>query len=82
MMTNFSLSFALIIALAGLMVAQPLTGVLTAPVWAGQAEQFTPEFHELHKNFDPKHTPKIVAPDRVNGSMSRFRWAPIVIIHP
>jgi superoxide reductase len=75
MMTNFSLSFALIIALAGLMVAQPLAGVLTAPVWAGQAEQFTPEFHELHKNFDPKHTPKIVAPD----SVKRGQWFDVTV---
>lgn len=35
--------------------------------WAAgdQAEQFTPEFRALHKSVDPKHTPKIVAPDRV-----------------
>ena len=33
-----------------------------AAVWAGQAEQFTPEFKEVRKSVDPKHTPKIVAP--------------------
>ena len=32
---------------------------------AGQSEQFTPEFKELRKSPDPKHTPKITAPDRV-----------------
>ena len=32
---------------------------------AGQAEQFTPEFRELRKSLDPKHSPKIIAPDKV-----------------
>jgi superoxide reductase len=35
------------------------------PVWAGQEEQFTPEFKALRSSFDPKHTPKITAPDSV-----------------
>ena len=35
------------------------------PAWAGQEEQFTPEFRELRSSFDPKHTPKISAPDSV-----------------
>jgi superoxide reductase len=30
-----------------------------------QAEQFTPEFREIHRSYDAKHTPKIVAPDSV-----------------
>ena len=31
-----------------------------------QADQFTPEFRQVHSTFDAKHTPKIVAPDSVN----------------
>ena len=30
-----------------------------------QAEQFTPEFRQIHRNYDAKHTPKIAAPDTV-----------------
>ena len=30
-----------------------------------QAEQFTPEFRQVHTTYDPKHTPKIVAPASV-----------------
>ncbi|MSP39973.1 MAG: superoxide reductase [Deltaproteobacteria bacterium] len=75
MMRSFSQRFTLIIALAGLVLAQLLAGVFTAPVWAGQAEQFTPEFHEMHKNFDPKHTPKIVAPD----SVKRGQWFDVTL---
>jgi superoxide reductase len=63
------------VAVAGLAVAY-LWGVgLTSTLWAGQAEQFTPEFHELHKNFDPKHTPKIVAPN----SVKRGEWFDVTI---
>jgi superoxide reductase len=40
------------------------------PVWAGQEEQFTPEYKELRTSFDPKHTPKITAPD----SVKRGQW--------
>lgn len=40
------------------------------PVWAGQEEQFTPEYKELRTSFDPKHTPKIAAPD----SVKRGQW--------
>jgi superoxide reductase len=32
---------------------------------AGQEEQFTPEFKELHSSYDAKHTPKLSAPDKV-----------------
>ena len=66
---------AVIIALAGLALVTLLAGALTPPVWAGQAEQFTPEFHGLHKNFDPKHTPKIVAPD----SVKRGQWFDVTV---
>jgi superoxide reductase len=45
--------------------------------WAAdeQAEQFTPEFRQIHTNFDAKHTPKIVAPD----SVKRGEWFNVTI---
>src|SRR6185503_12978502 len=45
------------------------------PVWAGQEEQFTPEFKELRSSFDPKHTPKVVAPD----SVKRGQWFDVTV---
>jgi superoxide reductase len=44
-------------------------------VWAGQEEQFTPEFKELRTSFDPKHTPKITAPD----SVKRGEWFDVTV---
>jgi superoxide reductase len=44
-------------------------------VWAGQEEQFTPEFKELRTSFDPKHTPKITAPD----SVKRGQWFDVTV---
>jgi desulfoferrodoxin (superoxide reductase-like protein) len=41
----------------------------------GQEEQFTPEFRAVHKSHDPKHTPKIVAPD----SVARGQWFDVVV---
>ena len=43
--------------------------------WAGQEEQFTPEYKELRSVTDPKHTPKIVAPDTVK----RGQWFEVTI---
>jgi superoxide reductase len=43
--------------------------------WAGQEEQFTPEFKELRSAADPKHTPKIVAPDTVK----RGQWFDVTV---
>lgn len=40
-----------------------------------QAEQFTPEFHRIHTNYDAKHTPKIVAPN----SVKRGEWFNVTI---
>lgn len=54
------------------------------PAWAGQEEQFTPEYKKARSSFDAKHTPKIVAPD----SVKRGQWFDITIsvgaggIHP
>ena len=44
-------------------------------VWAAQEEQFTPEYKELRKSFDPKHTPKITAPD----SVKRGQWFDVTV---
>ena len=43
--------------------------------WAGQEEQFTPEFKGLRSSFDPKHTPKITAPD----SVKRGQWFDVTV---
>ena len=75
MVKKNSQRFAWIGAVAGLALAHLFAGAFTLPVWAGQAEQFTPEFHEMHKNFDPKHTPKIAAPD----SVKRGQWFDVTI---
>jgi superoxide reductase len=40
-----------------------------------QAQQFTPEFRQVHKDYDPKHTPKIVAPD----SVTRGEWFTVTV---
>jgi superoxide reductase len=47
----------------------------TEAVWGGQEEQFTPEFKELRKSMDPKHTPKITAPD----SVKRGQWFDVTV---
>ncbi len=44
-------------------------------MWAGQEEQFTPEFKTLRSSFDPKHTPKITAPD----SVKRGQWFDVTV---
>ena len=48
----------------------------TARVGAeGQAEQFTPEFREVRRSYDEKHTPKIEAPDTVK----RGQWFEVTV---
>ena len=63
------------IMVLGLGLGQIVGGGLTPAVWAGQAEQFTPEFKEVRKSYDPKHTPKIVAPDTVK----RGQWFDVTV---
>ena len=63
------------IMMLGLALAQIVVGGLTPAAWASQAEQFTPEFKEVRKSLDPKHTPKIVAPDRVK----RGEWFDVTV---
>ena len=57
-----------------------LTLVLVGVASAGQEEQFTPEFRTLRSSFDPKHTPKLVAPD----SVTRGAWFDVTVTvdHP
>lgn len=51
-------------------------GTVPGPgAWAGQEEQFTPEYRELRASFDAKHTPKIVAPD----SVKRGQWFEVTV---
>ena len=52
-----------------------LTLVLVGVASAGQEEQFTPEFRALRSSFDPKHTPKLVAPD----SVARGAWFDVTV---
>jgi superoxide reductase len=40
-----------------------------------QTEQFTPEFRQIHTNYDAKHTPKIVAPN----SVKRGEWFTVTV---
>jgi len=61
-----------------------LTGGAARVGAQGQAEQFTPEFCELRRTYDEKHTPKIEAPDTVK----RGQWFEVTVtvgigsIHP
>ena len=49
-----------------------------------QADQFTPEYREVHRSYDEKHTPKIDAPD----SVKRGQWFEVTVtvgagsVHP
>jgi superoxide reductase len=55
--------------------------LLAVPGFADdQTEQFTPEFRKLHTTVDPKHTPKIDAPDAVK----RGQWfdVTVTVAHP
>ena len=47
------------------------------PVFAAeeQAEQFTPEFRQIHTGVDAKHSPKIAAPD----SVKRGEWFNVTV---
>ena len=75
MISNYRRRLVLVMAVLGLIVGQLVGGGLGPPLWGAQAEQFTPEFKELRKSFDGKHTPKIVAPDKVK----RGEWFDVTI---
>ena len=52
-------------------IAFAAPALVVSPAWAGQEDQFTPEFKAVRSAADPKHTPKIVAPDTPTTS-----WRP------
>jgi superoxide reductase len=62
-------------ALVGITLALTVNGANGQHAWGGQEEQFTPEFKELRRSFDPLHTPRIVAPD----SVKRGQWFDVTI---
>ena len=62
-------------AAVGLVFGIFIVGWNGRPVWAGQEEQFTPEFKTLRRSFDAKHTPKITAPD----SIKRGQWFDVTV---
>jgi superoxide reductase len=70
-------------AVAAVLAVLALTAA--APVAAQeQADQFTPEYREVRTSVDPKHTPKIEAPD----SVKRGQWFDVTVtvgvgsVHP
>ena len=73
-------SMLAIIAVAGLALGADAPGAAAQ----GQAEQFTPEYREIRRSYDEKHTPKIEAPDTVK----RGQWFEVTVtvgaggIHP
>jgi superoxide reductase len=62
-------------AAVGVICGALVAGGRGRPVWAGQEEQFTPEYKELRSSFDAKHTPKITAPD----SVKRGQWFDVTV---
>ena len=62
-------------AAVGLLFGTFVAGGREQSVWAAQEEQFTPEYKELRTSFDPKHTPKITAPD----SVKRGQWFDVTV---
>ena len=62
-------AFTAVVVSLGVLLALPLA------LRAGQEEQFTPEFKEVRSSFDPKHTPKLAAPDAVK----RGQWFEVTV---
>jgi len=50
-------------------------GVTRVHAAGEQAEQFTPEFRQVHTSYDEKHTPKITAP----ASVKRGEWFTVTV---
>jgi len=61
--------------IAAVVVAIAVTAFAAPAAWAGQEEQFTPEYKALRSVADHKHTPKIVAPDAVK----RGQWFDVTV---
>lgn len=59
----------------GLGLSFLVAGAASRTAWAGQEEQFTPEYRASRTSFDPKHTPKITAPE----SVKRGQWFDITV---
>src|SRR5436853_7700797 len=57
------------------MLALGILHAMAGATRAGQEDQFTPEFKEAHTSYDPKHTPKIAAPD----SVKRGQWFEVTV---
>lgn len=60
---------------AGPMQAGSGTPTQVAASSGGQEEQFTPEFQTVRTTIDPKHTPKITAPETVK----RGEWFDVTV---
>jgi superoxide reductase len=75
MVGNYRRRIAIGAAMFGLVIGQLAGGALSSPVSAGQTDQFTPEFKAIRKSSDPKHTPKITAPD----SVKRGEWFEVTV---
>ena len=61
--------------IAAVVAALAVTAFAAPAARAGQEEQFTPEYKALRSVVDPKHTPKIVAPDAVK----RGQWFDVTV---
>ena len=61
--------------IVGFALGLSANGANAPHAWGGQEEQFTPEFKELRRSFDPLHTPRIVAPD----SVKRGQWFDVTV---
>ena len=72
MKTNHRVSPVVALAVLALL---PSLGVAPARAAGEQAEQFTPEFRQIHTTYDAKHTPKILAPD----SVKRGEWFTVTV---
>jgi superoxide reductase len=68
-------SFLRAAAAVGILFGMFVTAGREQSARAAQEEQFTPEFKELRTSFDPKHTPKITAPD----SVKRGQWFDVTV---
>jgi len=53
-----------------------LVALAAFPASGGQEEQFTPEFRQVRSSFDPKHTPRLTAPD----SVKRGQWFDVSVV--
>jgi superoxide reductase len=57
------------------MFACALLASTSAHAAGEQAEQFTPEFRQVHSHFDAKHSPKIEAP----ATVKRGEWFKVTV---